>query len=80
MNSATYKCKSGQICWINSQHFKFLSKEDSNHESIKLSIQNDTRGEYIPKENMDLPCQLAQKDYDKKLYKRVQAELADINK
>lgn len=45
-----------------------------------VTNQNDTRGEYIPKENMDLPCQLAQKDYDKKLYKRVLAELADMNR
>ena len=45
-----------------------------------ITNPNDTRGEYIPKENKDLPCQLAQKDYDKKLYRRVLAELADINR
>ena len=39
---------------------------------------NDTRGQYIPKENTDFAKQLAQKDYTQKLYKKVTAELADI--
>jgi len=41
---------------------------------------NDTRGQYIVKENIDLAKQLAQKDYTQKLYKKVTAELADINR
>lgn len=41
---------------------------------------NDTRGDYIPKENTELANQLAQKDYTQKLYKKVNKELADINK
>lgn len=41
---------------------------------------NDTRGQYIPKGNTELAQQLAQKDYAQKLYKKVTAELTDINK
>ena len=41
---------------------------------------NDTRGIYIPKENVELPQQLAKKDYIQKLYKKVNIELADIRK
>ncbi len=41
---------------------------------------NDTRGKYIPKKNIELAQQLAQKDYSHNLYKKVSAELADIDK
>ena len=45
-----------------------------------VSKSGDTRGEYILKESMDLPHQLAQKDYVQKLYKKVCTELKDINR
>lgn len=40
----------------------------------------DTHGEYITKENMDLACKLAQKDYLQKLNRIINNELKDIER
>lgn len=46
---------------------------------FQITNPKDTRGKYILKKDHDLACQLAQKDYLRKLYQQVKEELDDIN-
>lgn len=43
-----------------------------------MTSKGDTKGKYILKEDYDLAKQLAQKDYEKKVYQRAKTELEDI--
>lgn len=46
----------------------------------QVTEQKDTQGKYIPKEEVAMAYQLAQKDYVQKLYRKAGEELTDINK
>lgn len=70
-----------------------ISQKSKNLPTGKLRISNDrgilhyycvtepkdTRGKYISKKNHEFACQLAQKDYLKKLYQEASKEWEDIN-
>lgn len=46
---------------------------------FQITDPKDTRGKYILKKNQELACELAQKDYLKKLYQEVTEEIKDID-
>lgn len=56
-----------------------ISNDGGNLHYYCITEPYDTHGKYIPKKNYILACELAQKDYQQRLYKEAEKEWKDIN-
>ena len=56
-----------------------ISNDKRNLHYYYITEQGDTRGKYIPRKDSMLAQKLAQKDYQKQLYRKAEKELKDIN-
>lgn len=57
-----------------------VSNDKGSLHYYQVTHPKDTRGKYIAKKNWKMACELAQKDYMQRLYRKINEELDDINR